>query len=343
MSGSIPKIILGSITFFLVAIGLFLLFAITMEVLETSRVLCVILGIFVVYSACILPAIDRRVERSKSGDEDTGNRRYRVKKENGLKIQKRRRYWDLISYLALLTGTFVVVYLVVLLMHELSHSLLAVLLGAKQDPLDIVYGSWIGSHWDENVDYTSLFATGKGTLAATIACAGPFSNILLFIITAWILSIKAMKNHPRIFHCIFWTCIVTFSMVFEYVYTRSFQAHDDFGNITHGLGISPWWIFITGTILGIIALYYIITQLLPTYLAIVIPNNRLLQYTAVSFFSFIIFLFYIGLRITNYPDVPEWWCGVSGIAALFIVPFLASPARGWVKRRMKADFWERNL
>jgi len=343
MSGSIHNIIRGLITPFLVAVGLFLLFAIGMEFLETSLVLSAVLVVFVVYSAGILPAIDRRIERSKLSEKEAGPPRYRVKKDNNLKIQKLSRYGELISYVALLAITFVVVHLVVIMIHELSHSFFAVFLGAKQDPLNIVYGSWIGSHWDEKVDYSSLFAAGKGTIAATIAFAGPLSNILLFLITAWLLSVRAVKTYPRIFHVIFWTCIVTFSMVFEYVYTRSFKIHDDFGNITHGLGISPWPVFITGTILGIIALYYIISVLLPAYLAIRAPHNRSLQYAAVAFFSFIIFLFYIGLRITNYPDVPEWWCGVSGIIALFVIPFLASPARGWVKRRMKQDFREKTL
>jgi|GEM_PF-5122544 len=66
-------------------------------------------------------------------------------------------------------------------------------------------------------------------------------------------------------------------------------------------------------------------------------------YTAVSFFSFCIFLFYVGLRITNYPDIPEWWCGISGIVALFVVPFLASLAREWVKRKMKEESWGKRL
>ena len=180
-------------------------------------------------------------------------------------------------------------------------------------------------------------------MAAVIASAGPLSNILLFLITAWLLSVRSVKNHPYVFHCIFWTCIVTFSMVFEYVYTRSFQHHDDFGNITHGLGISPWPIFIVGTVLGIISLWYIVVSLLPAYLAIVTPHDRSLQYVTVSFLSFVIFLFYVGLRITNYPDVPEWWCGVTGIVGLFILPFLVSPARGWVKERIRTNLRERDL
>lgn len=343
MFGSIHTNILGSINLILVGIGLFLLFAIGMEFLETSLLLTVILVIFIVYSAFLLPAIDRRMEREEPVEVEAEYRRCRVIKESGLNIPGYCKYWRVLSFLALLAVTFVVVHLFVLVMHEMAHSSLAVLFGVKQDPLDMVYGSWIGSHWDENVDYSSLFAAGRGTVAAAIASAGPLSNVLLFLITAWILSVRRVKNHPYVFHGIFWTCIVTFSMFFEYVYTRSFQYHDDFGNITHGLGISPWPLFIAGTVLGIISLYYIIVCLLPAYMAVVTPNDRSLQYASVSFLSFVIFLFYVGLRITNYPDVPEWWCGVTGIVALIVVPFLASPARGWVKEMIRMNLRERDL
>lgn len=68
---------------------------------------------------------------------------------------------------------------------------------------------------------------------------------------------------------------------------------------------------------------------------IVTPHERSLQYVAVSAVSFVIFLFYIGLRIIAYPAVPEWWCGVAGIAALFIVPLVAGPGRRWVQESME--------
>jgi len=124
-------------------------------------------------------------------------------------------------------------------------------------------------------------------------------------------------------------------MAFEYVFTRSFLQHDDFGNINHGLGISPWPIFIAGTLLRILGLYYIFVRRAPEYHAIVTPRARSLQYMTVPAVSATIFLFYIGLWITSYPAGPEWWCGVLGIAALFIDPFAASPARRWVQRRME--------
>jgi hypothetical protein len=147
--------------------------------------------------------------------------------------------------------------------------------------------------------------------------------------TGWV------KEHQWAYHTIFLTSVITFIMIFEYVLTRSFMTHDDFGNINHGLAISPWPIFITGTILGLIGLYYLYAYKLTAYFAIMTPDARTLQYISGAVVSFIIFLFYIGLRITSYPEVPQWWFGTAGIAMLFIAPFVASPCREWVQERMR--------
>jgi hypothetical protein len=307
--------------------GMFLLFAIAMEFLETSPVLFSVLLVYLVYCGYILPEIDRR--RGASGAAET---------VPGTGTGRSDRFFQLKTALMLLTITvvsFLFLHLLIIVMHEFSHSFCAYFLGWKPDPWDIIYGSIIGAHWDENVDYSAIFAAGEGPAAAAIAFAGPLSNIMLFFVTVGLMSTKSVKNHRWIYHCTFWTCVITFAMVFEYVFTRSFLQHDDFGNINHGLGISPWSIFIVGTLLGILGLYYIIVYLLPEYHAIVTPHERPLQYVTVSAVCFVIFLFYIGLRITAYPDVPEWWCGVVGIAALFIVSFAASPARRWVQRSVE--------
>jgi len=70
------------------------------------------------------------------------------------------------------------------------------------------------------------------------------------------------------------------------------------------------------------------------YFTIMTPDARTLQYISGAVISFIIFLFYIGLRITLYQEIPQWWFGTAGIVVLFIAPFIASPARAWVQARM---------
>lgn len=307
------------------AIGMYLLFGIAMEFLETSLALFLVLLLYLAYSG-ILPEIDRR--REAPGVAETVP-------SGACRSDRLSRLKAIAMFLTVTVVSFLILHLLIIVMHEYSHSLCAYFLGWKSDPWEIIYGSFIGAHWDENVDYSALFAAGEGPAASAIAFAGPFSNIVLYFATVGLMSATWVKKHRRAYHCTFWACIITFSMVFEYVFTRSFLQHDDFGNINHGLGISPWPIFIAGTLLGILGLYYIFVHLVPEYHAIVTPHSRALQYVTVSAVCFTIFLFYIGLRITSYPAVPEWWCGVVGIAALFIVPFAASPARRWVQKRME--------
>lgn len=317
----------------LIAAGMFFLFAIVMEFYETSLILLSIFIIYLVYCGYILPEIDRRRERSRAAGTAMENTVPGITKDDSGLFSQSSLSLEVITFLSITVLSFLLLHLGVLLVHEFSHSFLAYFLGCKQDPWNIVYGNWIGAHWDENVDYSALFDVGRGRTAAAIAFAGPFSNIVLFFVTAGLMSVRSVKNHRWAYHCVFWTCIITFVMVFEYVFTRSFLQYDDFGNINHGLGISPWPIFIAGTVLGIVGLYFLLAYKMPEYYAIVTPEQRSLQYVAGSAVSFVIFLFYIGLRITAYPDIPEWWCGVIGIVALFIVPFIASPARRWVQKR----------
>ncbi len=335
MNGKCLKFLQYASVFATIAIGMFFLFAIAVEFLETSLVLFAVLLVYIAYCGKVLPEIDRRREKTRVEGTGVENTLSGTLKGDPVESVKSSPFREVITFLSLTVVSFLLLHLLVLLVHEFSHSFLACFLGAKQDPWDIVYGNWIGAHWDENVDYSVLFAAGKGPAAAAIAFAGPLSNIVLFFVTAGLMSASTVKKHRWAYHCVFWTCIITFVMVFEYVFTRSFLKADDFGNINHGLGISPWPIFIAGTLLGIPGLYYLLAYKLPEYYSIVAPYKRPLQYVAVSAVSFVVFLFYIGLRITAYPVIPEWWCGFIGIAALFIVPFIASPGRRWVQERMQ--------
>lgn len=308
----------------LIAAGLYLIFLLFNLITDPPYIILAIALVFVLYCIWVFPVADRRL----SGDKKPEKTDQKDKKFY------RTRNWDLMLFLSITLITFVVVHFFVLYMHEFSHSFAAYFLGAKENPLDIVWGRGIfGVHCDENVDYQTLFAAGKGTKAAAIAFAGPFSNILLFFVTAGLLLLKAVRARKWIYHTIFWVSGITFIMIFEYVFTRSFMTGDDFGNIEHGLGLSPYAVFIPGMILGLIGLWYILTVLLPGHYHIVAPGDISKQYITIMVISFAFFLLYIGVHILAYPSVPEWWTGCVGIAALFILPLLASPRRKWVRKK----------
>ncbi len=332
MTGKISMYIKGAATLVIVGVAMFLLFGTFVEFLETSAILFAALVVYLLYCGAILPAIDIWVAGRGGG---VAHKAPHTQSDAFDRLPRTSRYMKVITFISVLVISFFILHILVLMMHEFSHSTLAWLLGVKADPLNIIYGDLIGSGWDENVDYGVLFNAGQGSTAAAIAFAGPFSNIVLFFVTAGLMATGWVKEHRWAYHTVFWTSVITFIMIFEYVLTRSFMTHDDFGNINHGLAISPWPIFITGTILGLIGLYYLYAYKLPEYFAIMTPDARTLQYITGAVMSFIIFLFYIGLRITSYPEIPQWWFGTAGIVVLFIAPFVASPCRKWVQERIR--------
>jgi magnesium-transporting ATPase (P-type) len=309
--------------------GLYLLFSIFNVITDPPYIVPLIGLVFIPFCIWVVPAVDSRIcsgkwrqVHEKSPEPKSPEKFYRT------------RGWDVLVYLSITIITFTILHFLVIYMHELSHSFMACFLGAKENPLDIIWGRGIFAvACDENVDYQSLFSAGKGTTAAIIAFAGPLSNIILFAVTAIIISLRSVKERPWVYHTVFWTLVVTFIMVFEYVFTRSFITGDDFGNIEHGLGLSPYSIFIPGMILGLTALWYIFTVLVPGHFRIVTPFDLPKQYITIASVSFVFFLLYIGLRINAYPSFPEWWCGLVGIFALFVTPVLVSPMRRWVEKK----------
>ena len=314
--------------------GLYCLISIFRVMLDPPYIIPVIAGVFVLYCVWVLPAADRCLTGGKTPDCQNGGENATTEINKNAIPFHQTRVWNVLLFLSITLITFTVMHFFILYMHEFSHSFAAYFFGAKADPLNIIWGKGIfGVNCDENVDYQALFNAGKGTTAAAIAFAGPLSNILLFFVTAALLPLRAIKARPWVYHSVFWASGITFIMVFEYVFTRSFMTHDDFGNIEHGLGLSPWFIFIPGLILGLIGLWYILTVMVPGHYRIVTPGERSNQYVTIAFLSFVFFLLYIGMRILAFPAVPEWWCGCAGIVALFIVPLLVSPRRQWVQKK----------
>lgn len=135
--------------------------------------------------------------------------------------------------------------------HEFAHSTMAWALGEMESPFGIDYGGksllnllllW---NIDENVQYQHLFAIGHGAQAALSAFAGSgIGSTALFIITWWLLKNQKVKDRPYLYYFLFWLQLMNLGNFYDYVPIRTFSIHGDMGNITHGLNISPWWIFV---------------------------------------------------------------------------------------------------
>lgn len=153
---------------------------------------------------------------------------------------------------------FIFCYYFDLLLHEWSHGTVAWILGQKSSPFNIFYGGWLLLHVDENVAYGHLIATHQGTTAALIGIAGLTTTVILAILSFILMSKEKIQKNPIIFSFCYWSLIINMVPIYQYIPVSTFSSEGDVGRFIHGLNISPFWVFIPGTILVFAALWRIL-------------------------------------------------------------------------------------
>ncbi len=102
---------------------------------------------------------------------------------------------------------------------------------------------------DENVEYDSMFAAGKGHLAALVAVAGVlFGNGLLYFAARRLYSHAKRRHNDVLVLFALMLCMMNVGNFLCYVPVRTFTKHADIATLEKGLHASPWWIV---TVLGI--------------------------------------------------------------------------------------------
>jgi hypothetical protein len=145
------------------------------------------------------------------------------------------------------------------LLHEYAHSFCAWLLHCKANPLALDYGklrvdnALTLGQIDENVDYTAIFAQGRGVAAAMIAFAGMgIGNGVVYGVCRTILGHRELDGSgiddrsPRMTSgwrmFVYWLCLMCVGNFYDYVPIRTFTTRGDMAHIASGLNVSPWWI-----------------------------------------------------------------------------------------------------
>lgn len=110
-------------------------------------------------------------------------------------------------------------------------------------------------------------------------------------------------------------------------------------NPNHGLGLNPWLLFVAGTIIVLVLLYYPLLRALPGRYVAAAKGSRTLQYMILIFSAFAICIRGSGLHVVRYvyPD-PQWMFGLIGFAAEYRsgsvgwrCPGSVTKLRGWRK------------
>lgn len=238
-----------------------------------------------------------------------------------------------LEYTIIAVVTFVVMQTLVVVMHEFTHSTVAWLLGHMRSPFDIIWGNPLTlKGWDEGVHYRELVRSGHLVAEALIGVS-PLVVHTIIVTLAFVLMGKGMPGNRWLFHCLYWFVIANFMELVAYVVMFSFSAHGDTGHFTHGLGVSPWVLFIVGTTAIVFGSYILFRKIISRMYALFARGNQALEGSIVIMSAFFLFLWGSGLRVAVniYPD-PQWMFGLLGLIAFGLVIIATDPGRAWMIR-----------
>ncbi len=233
-----------------------------------------------------------------------------------------------LKYLAILIPTFLLLQALLIIMHEFTHSTVAWLLDDMHSPLDIIWGNpLMMTGWDEGVGYKRLFAEGHYHAAAIIGVSPLIMHSLVVSTSIVLMLRKWMLSRKWLFHTVFWFTIANLMELIAYILMRGFSAHGDTGNFNHGMEVSPWYLFIIGSLALAAGVYIFYKKVLPRFYAVMAPGNRTLQWVILAVSAFILFFWGSGIRVMIYvyPD-PQWAFGLLAFPAFVAVMYFFKPA-----------------
>ena len=234
---------------------------------------------------------------------------------------------ETIIYLIIIVVSFLALQSIVVVMHEFTHSTVAWLLGYKESPLGIVWGNPLTmTGWDEGVSYHKNFSQIHSPYESVIGFSPIVVHSTIIILGLVLLQRKWLQEKKWFFHILYWFVIANFMEFIAYIPMRTFADNGDVGHLNHGLNLSPWFVFIIGSMAALAGVYILFTKILPQMLAIFAQGNRLTQWMILIMSAFILFIWGSGLRVVLfvYPD-PQWMLGLIGFAAFGTVLVTCRP------------------
>jgi hypothetical protein len=206
------------------------------------------------------------------------------------------------------------------LLHEWSHSTLAWIFNAKDNPFDIHYGGWLLFDVDEAVNYLALYNEGKTWIVAAIAFLPVVVNATIYALCLWFLSFPAIQSNRIIYTFLFWFTLVNLGEVYSYIPIRTFASHGDVGNFIKVLNISPWIVFIPGVLFVGIATWHLLRYSLPQtyYFLDIKPGWQRIFYLFLALLTY--FYWYGHSGAYSYGIVSQIfsWASVAFIPFIFI-------------------------
>ena len=206
------------------------------------------------------------------------------------------------------------------LSHEYSHSFLAWILGFKENPLALDYGSptWrniiLLGDIDENVNYKQIIDSGNGVWGGIIALAGAgIGNGLLYFLCYLLTKMERIRSSRGAIMFLFWLSLMGAANLLSYAPLRVITDHGDMAIAARCFGISTWVLlpFVTAGTLYLI--YHFFFKMFPqNYLKVVAGSSLSLVFT-IAMTSYWYFGFFGSDGTTFIPIISKY----------FFIPFSA--------------------
>ena len=244
--------------------------------------------------------------------------------------------WHSLKVFLAFAITLPMVYYVIVLFHEWGHGTTAWLYGYKSIPFNIRYGGWLLLHCDEAVPYDRILKNGHGTQAALIGISGLTVTAALFLLSMLCINTRVARNSAWLLSALYWSCVLNMMAILGYIPLDTFSREGDVGRFVHGLAISPWLVFVPGTILSALCLYRLLgREIVKVYVFAPVRTTAMRRVLlGVSLALIFLFLYTHGYNPltdegTNTPS--KILAGLSILLApvLFVV---CNPSRNWVLR-----------
>ncbi len=231
-----------------------------------------------------------------------------------------------LRYSAISVATFLVLQSLVVILHEFTHSSMAWILGDMGTPLNIVWGNPLTmTGWDEGVNYDQIFAQGHATQAAIIGFCPLVMHSIVVGFGILLMNGQWLFRKRWSFHIVYWLIVANLMELIAYVFMRAFSGHGDIGILDRGTSISPWWVFIIGSLLLSWVLEFFFRRILPRLQTLFAQDNTSTQWATLVLTSFTLFLWGSGIRVMAYVSGPQWTFGLIGVLAFILTVALYRP------------------
>ncbi|RIV20471.1 hypothetical protein DYU11_20710 [Fibrisoma montanum] len=235
--------------------------------------------------------------------------------------------------------------------HEYAHSIMAWLVGEKENPFALDYG---GTSWrnllllwniDENVDYSRMFAQGHDFQAALCAFAGPgIGTVLMFVLGGLFLKEPRIKQHPYLYYFTFWFHLMNLGNLYDYVPIRTFAHGGDIANMVRGLHISPWWVFVlVGYPVAYLMWQFFTQTMISLYVNLTIINLPL-QAGIMVLCVLLLFGWFGGILGIIYSGNPlesgeiTYFLKIASFVSIPGVISLLWPTRKWIREKLERSY-----